>query len=133
VPTLPLSASLRAGQSRIVHGLPDSTEATLSQGAPATFRSNLGMVETAGKSATVQLTLITADGHTLGSKEITLAAHQYSSLNRISQAVLGEARLLYGDLSDLSLKVEVAGGDGAVAFYVSSVDNGTGDSITRSE
>ncbi|MGK2855901.1 MAG: hypothetical protein ACSLFQ_01710 [Thermoanaerobaculia bacterium] len=136
VPALPMSASLAAGQSKVIGGLQDSSLETLSAGTPATFRTNVDMVETAGAPVTVKVTLLFADGRSLAggavaSKSYEIQPNQLFRINRITDNILGAARADYGDIRNLQLKFEVVGGTGRVAITVSSTDNGTGDSILR--
>jgi hypothetical protein len=138
VPTLALSASLKKGQRKVIGGLSDASNTTIANRVPATFRSNLGLVETAGAPVTVKLTLLGADGRslafgTLGTRTVTLTPRQYLPLNQIGAAILGEARSSFGDLTSAGIRFDVIDGAGAVAIYTSSIDNGTGDSILRSE
>lgn len=137
VPALPLSASLGLGQKKVIGGLQDSSLETLSAGTPGTFRTNVDIVETAGAAATVKITLLFADGRslagTLASKSYGLQPNQLLRINGITNDILGASRADYGDIRNLQLKFEVVGGSGRVAITVSSLDNGTGDSILRAE
>ncbi|MCM2316358.1 MAG: hypothetical protein NDJ92_14515 [Thermoanaerobaculia bacterium] len=138
VPALPLSASLALGQKKVIGGLQDSSLETLSAGTPGTFRTNVDMVETAGAAATVKVTLLFADGRSLAggpiaSKSYPLQPNQLLRINGITNNILDAARADYGDIRNLQLKFEVVGGSGRVAITVSSIDNGTGDSILRVE
>ncbi|HVT05360.1 MAG TPA: hypothetical protein VHL58_18505 [Thermoanaerobaculia bacterium] len=139
VPALPLSASLPLGGKKVIAGLEDASLATISRRTGATFRTNVGLIETAGGTATVRITLLFADGRSLASgavatKDFSLTPRQFLPINGIAKAILGDTnRALYGDIRNLQLKFEVVSGDGAVALYTSSTDNGTGDSILRTE
>jgi len=138
VPAVPLSSSLKAGQKKVIGGLEDSTVATISRRSPATFRTNVGLVETAGGSATVRVTLLFADGRSLvagpvATKDYALTPRQFLSINGIANNILGASRDSFGDIRNLQVKFEVVGGDGAVTIFTSSTDNGTGDSILRTE
>lgn len=103
----------------------------------ATFRTNLGLVEIDGKPATVRVTL----HHSIpegkasriinASKTYELAPRQLLLIGNIAAAILGEGRAQLGDLYSMQVEVEAVGGDGAVVPFVTSVDNGTGDSIFR--
>ncbi len=136
VPALPLSSALGSGQTRVIGGLQDSSFETLSAGTPATFRTNVDIVETAGAPATVRISLLFADGRSLAggaiaSKTYEIQPNQLFRINRITNDILGAARADYGDIRNLQLKFDVVGGTGRVAITVSSTDNGTGDSILR--
>jgi hypothetical protein len=62
-----------------------------------------------------------------------LAPNQFLQLNGIATEILGAARDTLGDLRGLEADFQVIGGNGAVAVFTSSIDNGTGDSILRTE
>ncbi|MEO8215612.1 MAG: hypothetical protein ABI718_00870 [Acidobacteriota bacterium] len=137
VPTLPLRSSLRSGQIRKFGGIDDAALATIQAGRPATFRTNVGLVEVSGQPATVRVTLRfmpspRSAAQALVSQTFNLSAHQFLQINGITRALLGSSRDTdYGDLRNMQLEVEVTGGTGQVVPYTSSVDNGTGDSILR--
>ncbi len=137
VPSLPLGRSLRLGQKKVISGIEDSTVATVSRLTPATFRTNVGLVETAGAAATVRVSLLFADGRSLAgtvvSKDYPLTPNQFLQIPGIANNILDANRSTYGDLRNLTLKFEVISGSGAVTVYTSSTDNGTGDSILRTE
>lgn len=139
VPALPLGAAIGAGQSRRFGGVDDASVTTINAGSPATFRSNVGLVEVGGQPVTIRATmhytvpsaLVTAFG--TATKELTLQPGEFRQIQRISQDILGEFRASFGDLRNLQLDFEVIGGSGSVLLFVSTTDNGTGDSILRME
>jgi hypothetical protein len=140
VPTLPASGSFRAGSLRPVGPLDDSSRATVVAATPATFRTNFGLMETSGNSVHVRVTLrfnypvgqkLQANGS--ASKEYFLSPNQFMQVNGIAAEILGTSRDTLGDLHGLEIDVQVLDGNGAVALYASSTDNGTGDSILRTE
>jgi hypothetical protein len=138
VPAIPLTATLALGNKKVIGGLEDASLATLQAGTPATFRTNVDMVETAGAAATVRVTLLFADGRSLAggpvaSKDYALQPNQLFRINRITNDILGAKRAEFGDIRNFQLKFEVVSGSGRVAVTVSSTDNGTGDSILRVE
>ncbi len=49
------------------------------------------------------------------------------------RTVLGSGRDAYGDLRNLQIEFAHVGGNGTIEAFLSSVDNGTGDSILRME
>ena len=50
------------------------------------------------------------------------------------RSVIGDSRdTAFGDLSGVQVRVEVVDGDGSVIPYVTSTDNGTGDTVLRTE
>lgn len=141
VPTLPLSGSLRSGQSQIFGGLEDTTLATVTLHAGNTFRTNVGLVETAGQSATVKLSVFFSDGLRLvagapnGTLTVSLNPHEFKQLNGIVRQIIGAERdTKFGDLHNVQLKVEVvAGSAGAVTPFLTATDNGTNDTALRTE
>ena len=131
---IPLSAAIGNGQSKVIGGLQDSSIETLSAATPATFRTNVDMVETTGAAVSVKVSLLLADGRSLAggaiaSKTYDIAPNQLFRINRITDNILGSARADYGDIRNLQLKFDVVSGSGKVVVTVSSTDNGTGDSI----
>ena len=139
-PALPANGSMKAGSLRAIGSLQDATRATIVAKSPATFRTNFGLVETSGNSVTVRVTLrftypAGVKTQAVGSafKDYTLAPNQFLQLNGIASEILGSARDTLGDLRGLEADFQVIGGSGAVAVFTSSIDNGTGDSILRTE
>ncbi|HVT04509.1 MAG TPA: hypothetical protein VHL58_14170 [Thermoanaerobaculia bacterium] len=141
VPTLPVSGALRSGQSQILGGIEDSTLKTQNAKAGNTFRTNVGLVETTGQPATVKLSIFFADGLNLsggsanGTLNVTLAGHEFKQLNGIVRQVLGADRdTRYGDLHNVQVKVEVlSGSTGSVVPFITLTDNGTNDTVLRTE
>jgi uncharacterized repeat protein (TIGR01451 family) len=84
------------------------------------FRTNVGIVESGGRSANAVVSIFNATGTKLLDLPQTLAAGQQLQLN----ALLARNNLT---LSDGRAEVRVTGGDGKVTAYASIVDNGTGD------
>ncbi|MBW3671635.1 MAG: hypothetical protein KY432_08190 [Acidobacteria bacterium] len=68
-----------------------------------------------------------------GSKEYTLQPNEFIQLTRVSREILGETRDDFGDFDNLQLDFAITGGQGTAAFFVSSVENDSGDSILRVE
>lgn len=137
VPAIPLSRSLKRGEYRRIGGFDDASNASIASARPATFRTNFGLLETAGATATVRVTVryVYPVGNVaqVGSASVdyTLNPRQFLLVNNISSAVLGSLRSAFGDLHNLQAEFEVISGDGAVTVFTSSVDNGSGDSIIR--
>lgn len=139
VPAQPLAAALSVGQRRRFGGIDDSALATINAGRPATFRSNVGLVEASGQPVrlratlnyTVPSALVTAFGS--ATKEYTLQPGQFRQVQRIATDILGGFRASFGDLRNMQLEIEVLEGPGSVLLFVSTTDNGTGDSILRTE
>jgi hypothetical protein len=141
VPTLSRASALKSGQTLVFGGIRDSTANTTAASAPATFRTNIGMVETAGESATVRLSLSFFDGRRLAaggvvaSKSYALSPHQFLQLNAIASELLGrEVReKSLGEIDNMQVKVEIVSGKGEIVVYATSTDNGTGDTVLRVE
>ena len=137
VPTLPISSGLRLGDVRLFGGIEDSSIATTRAARPATYRTNLGLVEIAGQPATVRVTLHFSPSPrsavlATASRTFNLTPNQFLQVNAITREMLGSSRdTRYGDLRNMQLTVEVIGGGGAVVPFTSSIDNGTGDSVFR--
>jgi hypothetical protein len=84
------------------------------------FRSNIGLTELSGNSATVRLTLHLPDSKVSASTELTLAPNEFRQLRPI-------AGLSAGQTYNARLTVEVVGGTGRVAAYGSVIDNKSKD------
>jgi hypothetical protein len=140
VPAMATSAALKLGALRAIASLEDSSIATVVAARPATFRTNFGMVESSGKSATVRVTIrftfpagSKVQGSATAAKDYTLAASQFIQINGLTADILGAARSTFGDLRGVEADFQVVSGEGAVTIFTSSTDNGTGDSILRTE
>ncbi len=140
VPALGSSLSLRRGQSRRIGALQDTTKVTIGKRTPATNRTNFGIVETSGEDVTVQVTVYLNDprslaaGQPAGQKTYQLRPRELVNLSGLLSTILGEAReTRYADLNDVQVQFDVVSPTGAILVYTSSVDNGTGDSLLRTE
>ncbi|HXG57618.1 MAG TPA: hypothetical protein VNL91_01175 [Thermoanaerobaculia bacterium] len=138
VPPVRVRDAIPAGGKRVLGGIDDASLTTVGRRQPATFRSNLGLIETEGKPVRVKATLFYRLPTTLtttvfgGSAFFDLAPNQFQLLGGIARTILGpEVRDSLGDLYNMELLIEVESGEGKVVAFVSSVDNGTGDSILR--
>ena len=139
-PVLASSGMLKTGSLRAIASLQDAAQKTVIAATPGTFRTNIGMVETSGNSATVRVTVnfsysagekLQATGTAF--KDYALNANQFLQVNSAVADILGASRDTLGDLRGIEFDFQVISGTGAVAVYASSVDNGTGDSILRTE
>jgi hypothetical protein len=140
VPALAAKDALKLGSIRAFAALDDASLATITAGRPATFRTNFGLLETGGSSARVRATLrITfpagskLQGAGTASKDFDLAPNQFMQINGLAASILGPDRESLGDLRGIAVDFQIIAGDGAVSIFTSSVDNGTGDSILRTE
>jgi uncharacterized repeat protein (TIGR01451 family) len=88
----------------------------------ASYRTNLGVVEAAGATAKVGLTVFNAAGAKVYEQTLDLAANEQRQLNSFLQT--------NGiSLDDGRVEVKVLSGDGKVTAYASVVDNATGDPL----
>jgi hypothetical protein len=67
------------------------------------------------------------------SKDYPLAANGFIPPRSLVTDILGSQRDTVGDLRGIEADFQVVGGNGAVMVYTSSVDNGTNDSILRTD
>ena len=97
-------------------------------------------METANQTATVRVTaryvfpggtLVT--GHGLAAREYTLPPSGFLLIADVPRDVIGPARDRYGDLRSMVLDVEVIGGTGEVIPFLELADNGSGDTVIRTE
>lgn len=140
VPAVAANA-MTAGEITRISGFDDADAEVITARTPATFRTNLGLVETSGNAATVRITLhyrhqqsttLTEIGS--ATRDINLGPKQFLLLQNVSRQVLGDYRnSLQGNLKNLFLEIEVIGGTGSVVAFTSSVDNGTADQIFKLE
>lgn len=140
VATLPSSVGLKTGQSRVFGGLEDSTTATVVSKQGATFRTNVGLIEVSGQPATARVSVYFVDGAQLAAgganatKDFPLSPNQFMQLTGVVRSVVGDSRdTEFPDLRGVSVKVEVISGTGTVIPYVTSTDNGTNDTVLRTE
>ncbi|MEK6371860.1 MAG: hypothetical protein AABO58_04115 [Acidobacteriota bacterium] len=88
----------------------------------ADFRTNLGLVEGAGKPATVQVNVFDGGGNKVLAQTVNLAAGEQKQLNGfLSQNGV--------TLADGRIEVQVTGGDGRITAYASRIDNASGDPL----
>ncbi|HSP14615.1 MAG TPA: hypothetical protein VLV78_07680 [Thermoanaerobaculia bacterium] len=139
VGTIAVSRALRPGQMQRFAGITDDTSSDVVAQRPATYRNNIGVVEVLGEPAQIRLTLSYLDGrgtkvtaNLTAQKEFSLAPGQML-LVPLTSSILGAGRDELGTLRNVRVDVEVIGATGGVLTFISSVDNGTGDSIIRTE
>jgi hypothetical protein len=140
VPTLALESSLSPGDIAHFAGVSDAAVETIQEGAPATFRTNFGLVETVGEPVTIRVVVRFAVPQTLvsaiveKSRTYDLAPNQFLLIGNLVRTILGASEdEIVGDLSNVDVRFEHIAGTGRAAVFTSSVDNGTGDSILRVE
>ena len=88
----------------------------------AVYRTNLGIVEAAGKAASVLVSVFDAAGKNLLDLPLNLKAGEQQQLN----SFLAAKNIT---LTDGRVEVKVTGGDGKVTAYASVVDNKTTDPL----
>jgi len=112
IPAIPFAQFV--GQSSVI---------SLQQVAQSTaFRTNLGLVEAAGESASVLVHVFDNSGHELTQVPVTLLPSEHVQMNSFLQT--------HGiSLSDGRLEVEVTSATGKVTAYASVVDNLTNDPL----
>lgn len=103
-----------------VAGSPTATLGSVTENAE--FRSNLGLCETWGENATVEVRVSDESGQLFGSRTISLRPYENLQINRLVRNVTSLSNLENGIVT-----VTVVGGGGRVAAYLSTVDNATGD------
>jgi len=86
------------------------------------FRSNLGLCEVWGESATVRVSVMDSSMMELGQRDYDLRAYENIQINQVAMTVAGS-----GSLTDGIVRVTVIAGTGRIGAYLSVVDNATGD------
>ncbi|HEY0788672.1 MAG TPA: hypothetical protein VGE86_08500 [Thermoanaerobaculia bacterium] len=140
LPAVPASSALRLGESRRFPGLEDASESTAAARTPVTYASDLLLVEAAGAETGVRVTVrftyavtTTLTSDIIAAADVTLAPNRFFIMRDVVAAVMGAQRSKYGDLSNVTLDVEVTSGDGAVIPFVQSIDNASRDVIVRTQ
>lgn len=138
-PTLPLESGIRLGEIRKFAGFDDASIQTVRSGTPGSVRTNFGIAEVGGAEAIVRVRLRYSYpsqlATTVGARErdFTIPANGFLLVSNISNAILQERRDNFGDLTNLTAEFEVVNGSGRVIPFLTINDNGTGDSILRTE
>lgn len=140
LPAVPVSLALRSGETRRFAGVDDASSSSRTSAAPATFRTSLALAETNGAGATVRVTLAytfaagsLASAQARSTKEYPLSASQFLLIGDLARDVIGPQRTSFGDLRNMTVDVEVIDGSGRVLPFLQSIDNGSGDSLVRTE
>ena len=134
VPSIPLDAALRLGQSSVVGGVEIASRNTILAKKGGTYRTNVGLVETAGFPLTVRMTVFYADARAKSLGPLTtltfdLNAHESRLVSNLSTLLYAFSR--GADMRNVQLQFDVISGNGAVIIYTSSVENATGDAVIR--
>lgn len=140
VPVVGVSSfAIRTGQSKRIGAIEDATPSIVGKATPATFRTNVGLVESSGQPVTVRISLLfdevltTATARRYGSQTVMLAPNQAILLRGVANMIIGRDRAAFGELRNMQVQVEVLSGSGSVVMFTSTVDNGTGDATIRIE
>ena len=133
-PGLAPAFALHNGERRMLAAVEDARRSAVQAKTPATFRTNFGLVETSGAPATVRVSLryivpgALASAIVAVSRDYALTPNQY--LQQSVRDIFGTAAP-DNDFHNATLEFAVISGSGSVIPYVSTVDNGTGDSLLR--
>ncbi len=134
VPSLAPVFALRNGERRLITAIEDAKPSVVRAKTPATFRTNFGLVETSGEQVTVRVSLqyvvpgALASAYVAASRDYTLAPNQF--LQQSVREIFGTSAP-DNDFHNATLELTVISGSGSVIPYVSTIDNGTGDSLLR--
>jgi hypothetical protein len=140
LPAIPVSAAVAINGNRRFTGIDDAGSATIAAGTPGTYRPSLMLIETAGQSAKVRVTLRYAlpggtrtTGSASASREFTINASQNLLVSDLGTTIIGTQRSNFGDLRNMQLDVEVIEGGGRIIPAVAMTDNSTGDLMVRAQ
>jgi hypothetical protein len=140
LPAIPSSVALGNGQGKRFTGVDDASAKTVAAGTPATYRSTLMLIETAGQSATVRVTLrynfvagSTVSSQAVSSKDFALGPNQVLTIADLGRAIIGSQRDAFGDLRNMQVDIDVTDGGGKVLPFMESIDNASGDIAMRAE
>ena len=140
IAAIPVSSMLTAGQAKVFGGIEDASPASITASAPATYRTTLGLIETAGQSATVRVTMryyfpagLVLSGYAESAKDFALSPGQFLLVTDAMKAIIGDARSSFGDLHNVQVEIRVTDGNGRILPFLQSIDNGTGDTILRTD
>jgi len=140
MPVLANVLALANGAAKRFAGVDDASPATVLRATPATYRTNLMLIETAGQNATARVTLrfsfiassLTSATATV-SKDFDLSANGSIVINDLARSVLGIERDTLGDLRNMQVDVSVVAGSGRVVPLLESIDNATNDVTVRND
>ena len=90
----------------------------------ASFRTNIGLVNRSNDSVGAQLTLVDANGNTVGTSTVVVSPNNFSqaALSAFFPSVSG------GNYASLSMRI-TTGAPGAISAYASIIDNRTQDPV----
>lgn len=138
LPAVPGSSALGLGEAIRFPGVEDASDATAAAQTPVTYSSDLVLVETAGGEAGVRVTVrttavvsTTLTSQIVSALDVTLAANRFYVIRDVVGTVFGAQRSRYGDLTNVTLDVEVTSGTGRVIAFLQSIDNASRDVVVR--
>ncbi|MDQ6801165.1 MAG: hypothetical protein M3041_10040 [Acidobacteriota bacterium] len=136
-PPFAMNATATAGVAKRFVGIEDAGQASVASARPGTFRSSLNLIEAAGYDVTVRITLdyiyplALVSVQDSRSRDVTVKAHELMQIAEVGQFVIGPDRALISDLHNVTVRVEVIGGNGSVLPFVLATENSSGDLIFR--
>lgn len=137
--SLPVAAeAIGKGSKREYGGLEDSDPGKVAAKTPNTYSNRFSLMETAGKSAVVRVTLYyySTSGSTSEvpppPRDYSLSPNTTTSLKDLVREFVGTHRDDLKDLHDVRVDFQVIDGDGTVIPYVVTTESATGDQIVRS-
>jgi uncharacterized repeat protein (TIGR01451 family) len=119
IPALPFSIFVGSQQPE----QPQSVLSLQQLAQTSAFRTNLGLVEAAGKSAAVEIRFFNASGDSLLTVPVALQPGEHRQFNQIL------AQNGFTDLPIGRAEIEVMSGEGRITAYASVVDNATSDPL----
>ena len=140
LPAVPTSAAIGSGQTKRFTGVDDSSPKTVAAATPATYKSTLLLIETAGQSATVRVTLrytfvagALVSSQAVSSREFAMGPNQMLTIADLARAVIGPQRDAFGDLRNMQVDIDVIDGSGKVLSFMQATDNASGDIAVRAD
>lgn len=138
IPIVSDSSGMRLGQFVAVPFIDDATRSHSEERLAGTRRTDVGLMESSGSPVKVRISVKVFDGSRLASaivhRDFAVGPRELLYVRNISSAIIGPERdVLFGDLKDLQLELQVIEGEGAVTPFVVTVENGSGDTRVRME
>ena len=135
LPVVPLSSAIGLGVTRSFFEVADFSAASLQSKVYSAVTPSLGLVETAGASATIEVTVSYAQGYGTAAvrqtRAYSLAASSVMLIDDVVSEVVGSSRDKDPDLYRVTIQVKVSGGGGKVLPYLLVRAASTGDRIIR--
>ena len=140
LPAIPVSAAIGINQNRRFTGISDAGQQAVSAGTPGTYRPTLMLIETAGQTAKVRVTLnytlpggARAVASATAQRELNISASQSIVITDLAASFIGSQRVDIGDLRNMQVDIDVIEGGGRIIPVIAMVDNSTGDFMVRAE